>query len=161
MHIPDKSHLYFWSKDCNCFITYWYIGNINNRGTWNRVEWLETSWATWQSIVGEEETCDRTGGGVWRWTTWLDSSHGVMLNSVSPHSLWHMGIQYLFWGVCCCCSWVIWDISQKCLPSPMEPHNRWPKIFSHPVWWLKIFNWPRSICFNFINHFSSEMIDYW
>jgi hypothetical protein len=62
------------------------------------VEWLETSWATWQSIVGEEETCDRTGGGVWRWTTWLDSSHGVMLNSVSPHSLWHMGIQYLFWG---------------------------------------------------------------
>ncbi len=41
----------------------------------NRVEWLETSWATWQSIVGEEETCDRPGGGVWRWTTLLDSSH--------------------------------------------------------------------------------------
>jgi hypothetical protein len=36
--------------------------------------------------VGEEETCDRTGGGVWRWTTLLDSSHGVMLNSVSPQS---------------------------------------------------------------------------
>jgi hypothetical protein len=51
-----------------------YICNIN-RGTWNRVEWLETSWATWQSRVGEEETCDRTGGGVWRWTTLLDSSH--------------------------------------------------------------------------------------